>query len=287
MVLPFDNTNVAQFMNFNKAGVDTLQQSSAFAKIRANSKLFTTNVVTNADQFALKYAKIYEYAFNENNFSESLNYGNVRQHNLTSVQATKNVLSTFLNSVELDTYLTNSQAFQADSTTKTSSLQNLLNEGDKSKFNQYLHNLGTSIDSVTTINSSSETKDVHNLLTSLLSGKSQTYNFIVSMNLANTATSLPFSNIHPILNTTLLNKQYSDLQLNLKGENTSVLSADQLIRNYTNLKLGSSPYNLSPNNNSLASLLKLNKTTSVSRNNFTGLENTTNLLIDPSFVTKL
>jgi len=57
-MLPFDNANIANFLNFNDVGTNTLKQSAAFAKIRANSKLFNTNIVTDADQFALKYAEL-------------------------------------------------------------------------------------------------------------------------------------------------------------------------------------------------------------------------------------
>jgi hypothetical protein len=287
MVLPFDNTNVAQFMNFSKAGVNTLKQSSAFAKIRANSKLFTTNIVTNADQFALKYAKIHEYAFNDNNFSESLNYGNVRQHNLTSIQATKNVLSTFFNATEMDTYLTNKQSSQTSSTTKLLNLHNLLHDASNSRFKQQFTNLNTSLNSISTINSSSDSKTANHLLTSLVSNKLHSANLTRNNSLLQNTSSLPISHLTKALNTTLLNAQKTDLQVNLKGENTNILAADQLIRNYTNLTVGSSNYNLSPNNNSIAANINAAKATHVSQNSFTPAMSTSNLLLDLNFITKL
>jgi len=287
MVLPFDNTNVAQFMNFTNAGVNTLKQSTAFAKIRANSKLFTTNVVTNADQFALKYAKIHEYAFNENNFSESLNYGNIRQHNLTSVQATRNLLSTFFNATEMDAYLTNKQSTQTSSTTKLVNLQNLLNEETQSRFRQQFIGMNSALNHLSTINSSSDNKNTNHLLNSLISNKLRSTNLTQNNNALQNTSSLPVSHLMKAINTTLLNVQKTDLLVNLKGENTNILAADQLIRNYTNLTAGSSHYNLSPNNNSLFANLNSAKTTHVSQNNFTTVTNTSNLLLDSSFITKL
>lgn len=287
MVLPFDNTNVAQFMNFSNAGVNTLKQSAAFAKIRANSKLFTTNVVTNADQFALKYAKIHEYAFNENNFSESLNYGNIRQHNLTSVQATKNVLSTFFNATEMDAYLTNRQSAQTNSTTRLVNLQNLLNEETRSRFRQQFIGMNSTLNHLSTINNSSDNKNTNHLLNSLVSNKLRSTNLTQNNNTFQNISSLPVSHLMKDINTTLLNTQRTDLLINLKGENTNILTADQLIRNYTNLTAGSSPYNLSPSNNSLSANLSSAKTTYVSQNNFTTTTNTSNLLLDSSFITKL
>ena len=95
------------FANFNDVGFNTLKQSAAFSKIRANSKLFNTNIITNPTNFSSKFHKINKFIFSENSYISSNTYGSVRQHNLLSSMSTSNNLSTFLNEKDLLTFLSN------------------------------------------------------------------------------------------------------------------------------------------------------------------------------------
>lgn len=287
MVLPCDNTNVAQFMNFKDAGINTLKQSGSFAKIRANSKLFTTNVVTNADQFSLKYAKICEYAFNENNFNESVNYGNTRQHNLTSIQATKNVLSTFLNETEMRDYLTNKLDARNSKVVESSGLKTLTGVDYDSKFKKQFNALGLSLNQVLNTNSLVDKKKTSYPVTNLISKNNNTNFKLTNSNILALNSSLPTTNLVSVLSNKFLNNAGTDVQTLLKSDNTNILAADQLVRNYANLSAHSSHPNLSTSNNSAVAHLSNANSLSAVQNTFNAVNGNTKLLFDTNFFTKL
>lgn len=274
-------------MNFKNAGVSTLSQSAAFAKIRANSKLFTTNVVTDANQFALKYAKIHEYAFNDNNFSEALTYGSVRQHNLTSAQATKNVLSTFLNAEEMSRYLNSKTVLNEETRGIKVGIGNLLYEDTTSVFKQHLTALNFSLDYLDTINSVNDIKKVNYLFSSLISKKFNRLNFSENSLLITNVISLPLTKLTPFLNTHFLNNPRSDIQISLRGENTTILPADQIIRNHDTINPGYSHPNLSINNNNVSARINFVKHVNALQNNFTNLNINPHFLLDVNFLTRL
>jgi len=86
-VLPVDNQKTFNFLNFNDVGATTSNKSTAFKKIRSNSKIFTTNLVHTPTTFYNRYSNINKLLTNETKFLESVNYGLKRQHNLTSNSA--------------------------------------------------------------------------------------------------------------------------------------------------------------------------------------------------------
>lgn len=98
LVLPNDNVKVLNHLNFNDIGANTLKESQAFKKIRQSSKTFTTNLVLTPGTFVGKYNTLHDLYLRDSSLTDSLNYGNSRQHNLTATLASINT-----NRVALDT----------------------------------------------------------------------------------------------------------------------------------------------------------------------------------------
>jgi len=204
-------------------GVNTLKQSTAFTKIRANSKLFNTNIVTNADQFALKYNKINELAFNENTFIDSNVYGNVRQHNLTSKQATSNILSTFLNEQDMALYLkTGNKLNTAENVNESSRINSIMNSENFVSTRKYVNTLSGSLEQIENMNNSSDKKHSNYVLNDLISKQSFTNNALTNSQLVNNLSNLPVSNVATVLQNNYFNNSISNVKTLLKG--------DQLLR---------------------------------------------------------
>jgi hypothetical protein len=76
--------SIDNWSKFNDIGATTANKSTAFKKIRANSKAFNTNLVHTPTAFMNRYTTINKLLANETKFLESTNYGLKRQHNLTA-----------------------------------------------------------------------------------------------------------------------------------------------------------------------------------------------------------
>ena len=72
------------FLNFNDIGATTANKSTAFKKIRANAKIFTTNLIATPSPFMNRYNALHKLTTSESKYLESVNYGLTRQHNLSS-----------------------------------------------------------------------------------------------------------------------------------------------------------------------------------------------------------
>lgn len=124
-------------MNFKDLGIDTLQASKAFKQIRANARIFTTNLVHTPSDFTDKYIKINNLFLSENDLTNSNNFGIKRQHVLTSATATTAVNSTFLDRKSLDKFLTYNLQYNTE-LKKTDTFNNtidLWSKGHKSNIN--------------------------------------------------------------------------------------------------------------------------------------------------------
>ena len=84
LLIPQDGSRVANFLNFKDLGVNTLRESSAFAKIRNFTKIYSTNLVQNDSDFTAKYRQLSNLYLNENNFLESHSFGVSKQCNFSS-----------------------------------------------------------------------------------------------------------------------------------------------------------------------------------------------------------
>jgi hypothetical protein len=286
-MLPFDNANVANFLNFNDIGANTLKQSSAFAKIRANSKLFNTNIVTNADQFALKYARINELAFGSGSEIESSNYGNIRQHNLTSTKATLNNLATFLNEKDMMEFLTNSTLENNKMVSNLSNLNSVLSSENFYANQKGVNTLNTHLNSVYLINDSTDVKKAKHILNAIDSTKQNSNANVSDTQLFLNNSILPTSTLEPLSTSQILNKNLSSLTTNLKGENENILTADQLVRNHPDLKSGLTNYNLSNKNNTIHALIANANSQAVFKNSLNSITANSSLITDPQTFVKL
>jgi hypothetical protein len=286
-MLPFDNANVANFLNFNDIGANTLKQSSAFAKIRANSKLFNTNIVTNADQFALKYARINELAFGSGSEIESSNYGNIRQHNLTSTKATLNNLATFLNEKDMMEFLTNSTIENNKTVSNLSNLNSVLSSENFYANQKGVNTLNTHLNSVYLINDSTDVKKAKHILNAIDSTKQNSNANVSDNQLFLNNSILPTSTLEPLSTSQILNKNLSSLTTNLKGENENILTADQLVRNHPDLKSGLTNYNLSNKNNTIHALIANANSQAVFKNSLNSITANSSLITDPQTFVKL
>lgn len=289
LVLPFDNTNIANFANFNDAGFNTLKQSAAFCKIRANSKLFNTNVVTNPTNFSSKFHKINKFIFSENSYISSNTYGSVRQHNLLSSTSTTNNLSTFLNEKDFLTFLANESigSRSPNNTTNSTRLVGIIDSEFYREGTNFLNNINFYIKQLDTINDSSDKKPVKIVLNSIISKSLNNVNCITDFTSVGKICDLPNSQIQSFYKKEGWNIKSSILKNLIRGESTGVLASDQLVRNYDNIKLNSSNYNLSNSNNSASSFLNQHKQSSSIKNTFNTFSGLTSNLPDVSQLSKL
>lgn len=87
MLLPLDNGQVLNFMNFDNIGQNSLKEVSAFKKIRTTSKTYTTNLAVADAPSSARFKKLYALYKSDNSFLASTNYSFLRQHNLLSTKA--------------------------------------------------------------------------------------------------------------------------------------------------------------------------------------------------------
>ena len=275
LVLPLDNTKLFNFMNFNNIGANTLQESNAFKKVRMFSKVYTTNLVHTPSTFTNKYVKLNSLYSNENDLSNSFNYGLKRQHNLTSSSATTNTFSTFLDKFSMDKFLSHNLKFNttSDNTTDSSTDFNLFTKNSNSpsfvtnlnklsllfqqnsKFNDaYLKTVLLYPNLNQEINDDSDKKSFNYPLRKLLNNK------ILDSNLLDKSTLMSNSSIteHNSLtnnfnNNIFLNKSMTTKVFSAVSPNQSFLPSERSIRSFTKLTPNKSHYNLSSGLNSLDS----------------------------------
>lgn len=88
---PLTTTNV---LNFEDIGLNTLQESSAFAKIRNSTKAYNTHLTYVPSLTFSKYIKLHSLFFNENNFVSTSSYAIRPQHMFLSSSARSSYPST-------------------------------------------------------------------------------------------------------------------------------------------------------------------------------------------------
>jgi hypothetical protein len=96
------------FLNFNDIGATTSNKSTAFKKIRLNSKVFTTNLIHTPEPFLNRYNSLNKLLTNETRFLESANYGLKRQHNLTAHAAVNCNNTNFMDAPSFNRFLDHS-----------------------------------------------------------------------------------------------------------------------------------------------------------------------------------
>jgi hypothetical protein len=109
---------MANFMNFKNIGLNTLEESSAFAKIRNATKVYNSHLVHTPTTFTNKYYTLNTLFLDENSYLNSASFGVKKQHNLLSVGALGNSFnSTILDEKSFGQFL----AFNTSATSQTPS----------------------------------------------------------------------------------------------------------------------------------------------------------------------
>ena len=96
LLMPSDATGSANFLNFRDIGVSTLRESSAFAKIRNFTKVYSTQLVHTPSVFASKYQRLSSLYLDENNFLPTSSFGVGKQYNAAAISSLGNGFSSTL-----------------------------------------------------------------------------------------------------------------------------------------------------------------------------------------------
>jgi hypothetical protein len=96
LLLPNDNSNILNFMNFDEIGINTVKDSAAFKKIQFFSKTNTESIFNLKSDFESNYYRLSSLYNTDLKLMSSLNYGMARQHNYSSLSATNRLNATSL-----------------------------------------------------------------------------------------------------------------------------------------------------------------------------------------------
>lgn len=286
LVLPVDNNKMFNFLNFKNIGVDTAKDSNAFKKVRMFSKAYTTNLISVPSDFSDKYVKLNALYANENDFSDSLNYGLKRQHNLTSSAATSNNFNTFLDKKSMDRFLVHNlqyntkkngtdlftggvhQVTKSDTTTLNLSTLNSLNvfdELNQSPQSKELVQFLTHPNVVQEFNDNSDKGVTRRPVTKLNNEAMSNKNLLNSNLMSNSLQTETSTSVNTAdINVNQANVSSTSKERAIFSDNQSVLTGDRSVRKYTNMNPNDTNYNLSNGVNSLDS--NLNSETSSNAN---------------------
>jgi len=95
LLLPIDNYKILNFLNFNDIGANGINESVAFKRSRAFSKITRTDSIPLLQTFSSKYKNLTLAYTDDYVFSDSHLYGLRRQHNFISSKATSANFPTF------------------------------------------------------------------------------------------------------------------------------------------------------------------------------------------------
>lgn len=316
LVLPLDNSSMLNFMDFDTIGSTTLRESEAFKKIRMYSKVYTTNLVHSSSNLTNKYNKLNALFFNENELTNSLNYGLKRQFNLTASDATTSIYSTFLDQKSMDKFLTftlhqniknnETNLFDKDlnlwskinNNTNTASALNtisILFSNNNLFNNKTLKALATYPNIIKDMGDDSDKKTTNFPLRKLFNTKligdnllkNRTQLDLTSTSMLSSSTSkflAKIENYTPFLKETLLQEQYKLGDLN--SFNQSISDREFSIREYKKLAPSKSHFNLSKGFNNLDSLLIDSNLKNPATSEISSFHNTKSNYIDSSFALK-
>ena len=93
LLVPSDSADVVNFLNFKNIGVNSLNESSAFAKIRNFTKVYNTHLVHTPSSFTNKYSKLKALYGSEDAVLRASPFSITKQQNLLSISSIGNSLS--------------------------------------------------------------------------------------------------------------------------------------------------------------------------------------------------
>jgi len=277
LLIPLDSSGMANFINFKNIGLDTLQGSSAFAKIRNATKIYNSHLVHTPSSLTSKYYKLNSLFSDENDFLSTSSFGTTKQHNVASVSSLGNTYaSTMLDTSSFDKFL--QQTYLTNTTSSLESQLQPVNEtalsidkkavssfdnSDSVRTSQLLTNKSTDSNQLKVYSYPSLLENVNDnsdksglqfpnsklASKSLPSGSMQ--NATLGFNNSNLETNS--SGTSSYTDATIENNSNSAKAYNLVGPNSKILLADQSIRAYPDLTPSKSNYNLSSNVNTALS----------------------------------
>lgn len=277
MLIPTDSASTLSFLNFQNIGLNTLQESSAFSKIRNATKVYNSHLVHTPSTLSDKYSLLTSLYADENTNLTTSSFGIRKQHNLLAVSALGNslagsmldsnsfeqFLSSNLNinrSLDLSAYGNSMQAPSALSLVKNNVSSN---SSEALRLNSLVAPRGTSSQLSllnaypnweSSFNDDSDKSGVQYPATKLASSSivqsTPTLakpSFVIS-DAQNTS-----SFTSPLVALEEQNSSTSSRAFNLSGPNSKVLAGDQSIRAFPELKGSKSNLNLSADVNTIAS----------------------------------
>jgi len=288
LLLPLDSSNMINYLTFKDIGLNTLNESSAFSKIRNSTKVYNSHLIHTPSTFTSKYNYLNATYMDENAFLTTSSFGIKKQHNNASSLAIGNPAAvTTLDSNSFDKFLnstlgSNSSTLNTGSDVKQSASSLLRPE-----------TVTRSIDSIRTatltkpadastspmearlstypslIESLNDDSDKSGLTqpSAKLTSASVTSGSLNGANAAFTTTQLTesVSFATSYAENTRNNAELTSKEFNLSGPNSKVLANDQSVRGLPSLAPNKSNLNLSPSTNTVASnnafTSRLNKST--------------------------
>ena len=279
-MLPNEEGSAFNFLNFQNIGVNTLQESSAFSKIRNATKVYNTHLVHTPNSLSNKYNLLTSLYEDDSSFHTSSSFGVYKQHNLLSVSSLGNSLAgSTLDSTSFNKYL--SANFSSNANLDLGAASNSLNSPDALSLSKPLAKegvtetprianvLGSSAESRTdakslplhthpswesNFNDNSDQKGLQYPI-SKVANSSLTSAQLTSTNSAyaqiNSQDAL--SSTDQLVSTDRANLSSNARVLNISGPNSKVLAGDQSVRVLPELSGSKSNFNLSGGVNTLES----------------------------------
>lgn len=311
MLIPVDSASSLSFLNFQNIGLNTLQESSAFSKIRNATKVYNSHLVHTPSTFVDKYTLLTALYTDENINLATSSFGVHKQHNLLTVKSTGNslagsmldvnsfeqFLTTNLNissNLDLSIYNNSMQAPSASSLLKSKST---IDSSEALRLTN-VATLGGASAQLTLLNAypnweASFNDDSDKSGTQYPATKTASNSLITSTpNLSETAYAVSdlqksSSTTVPLIALEGQNNSQTTRVFNLNGPNSKVLAGDQSIRTFPELKGSKSNLNLSPELNTSLTNAKVSDNLNLNHTPFEGALSSDSAYADKALVSKL
>lgn len=293
LLVPSDASGMVNFMNFKNIGLNTLQASTAFSKIRNSTKVYNSHLVHTPSTFTNKYHSINNTFSSEDDFLTTSSFGIKKQHNLASTSSLGNSFSsTMLDSASFNQFLdanlninSNSLNEQELGSVKASALSlrksdaGDLTSTDNSRLTSIIKPVSSELSSnskllsypklVSNLNDNSDKAGLNYPETRLASTNAVPASYRNNNLMYNTTSSSSSSVTSSPENLTRSNQSSNSKAFNLSGPNSKVLLNDQSIRSHVDLNPSKSNYNLSSKVNTISSNANFSTRSGKSTNPFT------------------
>nr|ASY95747.1 Cox2 [Stylonychia lemnae] len=271
LVVPFENAKLFNLFNFNDIGLNSLQESNAFKKIKIFSKIFSSDLHFQDSKFLNKFNKINSYLASDDSYINSSSLASKRQHNFLSsktfinkplthldVSSIKKLINfnfktNIIKSKNRNNFIFN---FNTNSSSTSYNENNFFNLMNKKLFTSSFLNLSkfkTYESLLNYVNNNSDKKQLANAYSTIFNKKINKYNFFNKQQLIENK--LNFENL--IFSKSNENfSEFSNKSINVKkfdfsSSNQSILLPNRNIKNFVNNKPNKSALNHISNLNSI------------------------------------